>query len=94
MPLKEIGAFLDQRNPESLKALLLKQREKIKKEEEHLRKIEEVVETKLSLVSLQESLKQKQAKYTEDELFFHTENKNGRDDTGRISDSQRSDSYR
>lgn len=78
MPLKEIGAFLDQRNPESLKALLLKQREKIKKEEEHLRKIEEVVETKLSLVSLQESLNQKQAENTEDELFFHTKNKNGR----------------
>ena len=39
MPLKEIGAFLDQRNPESLKELLLKQREKIKREEEHLRKI-------------------------------------------------------
>ena len=66
MPLKEIGAFLDRRNPESLKALLLKQREKIKKEEEHLRKIKEVVETKLSLVSLQESLNQKQAEYTED----------------------------
>ena len=78
MPLKEIGAFLDQRNPEALKALLLKQREKIKKEEEHLRKIEEVVETKLSLVSLQESLNQKQAENTEDELFFHTKNKNGR----------------
>ena len=30
---------------------------------------------KLSLVSLQESLNQKQAEYTEDELFFHTENK-------------------
>ena len=33
---------------------------------------------KIILVSLQESLNQKQAEYTEDELFFHTENKNGR----------------
>lgn len=33
---------------------------------------------KIIPVSLQESLNQKQAEYTEDELFFHTENKNGR----------------
>ena len=39
MPLKEIGAFLEQRSPQSLKTLLLEQQEKIRREEEHLRKI-------------------------------------------------------
>lgn len=56
MPLREIGTFLEHRNPQSLKQLLLEQRENIKKEEERLKKIKEVVETKLSLVSLQETL--------------------------------------
>ncbi len=73
MPLKEIGAFLDQRNPQALKELLLEQQEKIKKEEERLRKIKEVVDTKLSLLSLQESLKLRQAKAPEDGLFFRSE---------------------
>ena len=56
MPLKEIGAFLNHRNPQALKQLLLKQQEKIKQEEERIRKIREVVENKLSLVSLHENL--------------------------------------
>lgn len=70
MPLKEIGAFLEQRSPQALKTLLLEQQEKIRKEEEHLRKIKEVVETKLSLVSLQESLDRRQTILPEQELFF------------------------
>ena len=73
MPLKEIGAFLDQRNPEALKELLLEQQEKIKKEEERLRKIKEVVDTKLSLLSLQESLNTRRMNPPEDGLFFRSE---------------------
>ena len=73
MPLKEIGAFLDQRNPEALKELLLEQQEKIKKEEERLRKIKEVVDTKLSLLSLQESLNKRRMNPPEDGLFFRSE---------------------
>lgn len=56
MPLKEIGAFLNHRNPRALKKLLLEQREEVLKEEERIRKTRQVIETKLSLVSLQEKL--------------------------------------
>lgn len=56
MPLKEIGAFLNQRSPQALKKLLLEQKEEVLREEERLRKIRQVIETKLSLVSLQEKL--------------------------------------
>lgn len=56
MPLKEIGAFLNHRNPQALKKLLLEQREEVLKEEERIRKTRQVIETKLSLVSLQEKL--------------------------------------
>lgn len=56
MPLKEIGAFLKHRNPQALKKLLLEQREEVIKEEERIRKTRQVIETKLSLVSLQEKL--------------------------------------
>lgn len=56
MPLKEIGAFLNHRNPQALKKLLLEQREEVLKEEERIRKTRQVIETKLSLVSLQEQL--------------------------------------
>ena len=73
MPLKEIGAFLDQRNPQALKELLLEQQEKIKKEEERLCKIKEVVDTKLSLLSLQESLSQRRMNPPGDGLFFRSE---------------------
>lgn len=77
MPLKEIGAFLEQRSPQALKTLLLEQQEKIRKEEEHLRKIKEVVETKLSLVSLQESLNRRQTILPEQELFFRAGSTDG-----------------
>lgn len=56
MPLKEIGAFLNRRSPQALKKLLLEQKEEVLREEERLRKIRQVIETKLSLVSLQEKL--------------------------------------
>ena len=56
MPLREIGAFLNHRNPQALKKLLLEQREEVLKEEERIRKTRQVIETKLSLVSLQEHL--------------------------------------
>ena len=56
MPLKEIGAFLNTRTPQALKQLLLEQKEEILREEERIRKLRQVVETKLSLVSLPETL--------------------------------------
>ena len=61
MPLKEIGAFLNHRNPQALKKLLLEQREEVLKEEERIRKTRQVIETKLSLVSLQEKLESRQS---------------------------------
>ena len=60
MPLKEIGAFLNHRNPQALKKLLLEQREEVLKEEERIRKTRQVIETKLALVSLQEKLESNQ----------------------------------
>ena len=54
MPLREIGAFLNHRNPQALKKLLLEQREEVLKEEERIRKTRQVIETKLALVSLEE----------------------------------------
>ena len=57
MPLKEIGEFLNRRNPKMLKQLLLEQKEEILREEERLRKIRQVIETKLALVSGPETLK-------------------------------------
>ena len=60
MPLREIGAFLNHRNPQALKKLLLEQREEVLKEEERIRKTRQVIETKLALVSLQEKLESNQ----------------------------------
>ena len=79
MPLKEIGAFLNHRNPQALKKLLLEQREEVLKEEERIRKIRQVIETKLSLVSLQEELEAQKEAVTSDnsELFFESENCSG-----------------
>ena len=56
MPLKDIGTFLDHRNPQALKKLLLEQREEVLKEEERIHKTRQVIENKLSLVSLMEKL--------------------------------------
>ena len=69
MPLKEIGTFLNHRNPQALKKLLLEQREEVLKEEERIRKTRQVIETKLALVSLQEKLESNQAGSSTEHIF-------------------------
>ena len=69
MPLKEIGAFLNHRNPQALKKLLLEQREEVLKEEERIRKTRQVIETKLALVSLQEKLESNEAGSSTEHIF-------------------------
>ena len=69
MPLKEIGAFLNHRNPQAVKKLLLEQREEVLKEEERIRKTRQVIETKLALVSLQEKLESNQAGSSTEHIF-------------------------
>lgn len=69
MPLREIGAFLNHRNPQALKKLLLEQREEVLKEEERIRKTRQVIETKLALVSLQEKLESNQAGSSTEHVF-------------------------
>ena len=69
MPMKEIGAFLNHRNPQALKKLLLEQREEVLKEEERIRKTRQVIETKLALVSLQEKLESNQAGSSTEHIF-------------------------
>lgn len=54
MPLKEIKSYIDQRNPVALKQLLEEQYKKVRAEQEWLKRIEQVIETKLSLVRLSE----------------------------------------
>ena len=55
MPLKEIKKYIDQRNPAALKHLLEEQYKKVHAEQERLKRIQQVIETKLSLVRLSES---------------------------------------
>ena len=69
MPLREIGAFLNHRNPQALKKLLLEQREEVLKEEERIRKTRQVIETKLALVSLKEKLESNQAGSSTEHIF-------------------------
>lgn len=69
MPLREIVAFLNHRNPQALKKLLLEQREEVLKEEERIRKTRQVIETKLALVSLQEKLESNQAGSSTEHIF-------------------------
>lgn len=69
MPLREIGAFLNHRNPQALKKLLLEQREEVLKEEERIRKTRQVIETKLALVSLQEKQESNQAGSSTEHIF-------------------------
>lgn len=59
MPLKEIGAFLDHRTPDRLKDLLLEQQKEVLREEERLRRIRQVITTKLSLIENRDQLTQK-----------------------------------
>lgn len=56
MPLKEIKKYIDNRNPAHLKTLLLEQQKKIRREMANLLQIEQVIQTKLSLVSSGEAL--------------------------------------
>ena len=55
MPLKQIKNYIDERNPAALKQLLEEQYKKVHAEQERLKRIEQVIETKLSLVHLSES---------------------------------------
>lgn len=56
MPLKEIKNYIDHRNPAQLKILLLEQQKKVLQELEHLQRIEQVIQTKLKLVTSGEHL--------------------------------------
>ena len=51
MPLKEIKTYIDHRNPEDLTTLLLEQQKKVQQELLHLKRIEQVIQTKLELVT-------------------------------------------
>lgn len=50
MPLKEIKAYIDNRNPDDLEALLLSQEQKVEEDLKRLLRIRTVISTKLSLV--------------------------------------------
>lgn len=52
MPLKEIKGYIDHRNPADLERLLLEQQKKVKQELKRLHRIEQVIHTKLSLVTV------------------------------------------
>ena len=51
MPLKEIKQYVTDKNPSDLTALLLDQQTKVEKELQHLKRIEQVINNKLNLVS-------------------------------------------
>ncbi|MDO4943528.1 MAG: MerR family transcriptional regulator [Lachnospiraceae bacterium] len=57
MPLKEIKKYIDHRNPVQLKMLLLEQQKKVQQELKHLQRIEQVIQTKLKLVTSGEYLR-------------------------------------
>lgn len=50
MPLGEIKQYIQNRNPEDLKKLLWEQQEKVRMELVHLKRMEQVIQTKISLV--------------------------------------------
>ncbi len=56
MPLKEIKQYIDSKDPENLKQLLLEQQEKVRLELKHLKRIEQVIQTKLELLEIGERL--------------------------------------
>lgn len=51
MPLKEIKPYVNDKNPESLTKLLLEQQKKVQQELLHLKRIEQVINNKLTLLS-------------------------------------------
>lgn len=57
MPLKQIKTYIDHRNPEALKKLLEEQQQKVQRDIEQLHRIEQVIDTKLHLVSSGECLR-------------------------------------
>lgn len=52
MPLKDIKMYIDHRNPDKLKVLLEEQHQRVCAELEHLKRIDQVIKTKISLVDL------------------------------------------
>ena len=52
MPLKEIRDYIDRRNLALLKQLLEEEYQKVRAQQEQLKRIEQVIRTKLSLVEL------------------------------------------
>ena len=52
MPLKEIRDYIDRRNLALLKQLLEEEYKKVRAQQERLKRIEQVIRTKLSLVEL------------------------------------------
>lgn len=52
MPLKEIRDYIDRRNLALLKQLLEEEYKKVRAQQEQLKRIEQVIRTKLSLVEL------------------------------------------
>lgn len=56
MPLKEIKHYIDHRGPESLRHLLDGQKEKVQAELARLKRIKQVIQTKIDLVDLSETL--------------------------------------
>lgn len=57
MPLKDIKAYITQRNPQDLKKLLQEQHTKIKAEIAHLNRIDQVIQTKIGLVNVSTSIR-------------------------------------
>lgn len=55
MPLKEIKEYIDRRSPAALKSLLLEQQAKVSQELERLKRIQQVIQTKINLVDASES---------------------------------------
>ncbi len=51
MPLGEIRSYIENRNPEDLTTLLLAQQTKVQQELQHLKRLQQVIDNKLALVS-------------------------------------------
>ena len=51
MPLKDIKPYVNDKNPDNFKKLLSEQQQKVRQELQHLKRIEQVINNKLSLIS-------------------------------------------
>lgn len=56
MPLKDIKKYIDHRNPRDLKTLLTEQSKRVRTELDRLKRIEQVIQTKINLVNMSEEL--------------------------------------